>query len=63
MKKNLTLVFAFLFLSGIFAQDYSITNWYNDYQACMVQTYDDMNSDDVTICTPQLAARGMGGTF
>lgn len=62
MRNKATLTAA-LFSLTVMAQDYSISKWYNDYQACMVQTYDDMNSDHVTICTPQLKARGMGGTM
>jgi peptidoglycan/xylan/chitin deacetylase (PgdA/CDA1 family) len=61
--RNLAIITSIALSGNLLAQDYSISNWYNDYQACMVQTYDDMNSDHVNICTPQLKARGMGGTM
>lgn len=63
MRDILTVFASIALLGEAGAQDYSISNWYNDYEACMVQTYDDMNSDHVNICTPQLKARGMGGTM
>lgn len=63
MKKLLTLITVLSFTFSIQAQQYSIANWYNDFQACMVQTYDDMNSAHITECTPHLFARNMGGTI
>lgn len=61
--RTLAIISSILLSGTVSAQEYRIANWYNDYEACMVQTYDDMNSDHVTICTPQLKARGMGGTM
>lgn len=63
MMRN-KIFFTGVLLAGLLnAQDYTIAKWFNDYEAAMVQTYDDMNADHVNICLPQLKARGMGGTM
>ncbi|MFT6716875.1 MAG: peptidoglycan/xylan/chitin deacetylase (PgdA/CDA1 family) [Saprospiraceae bacterium] len=63
MKRTGLLLFTVLFSSQVISQDYTICKWYNDYQACIVQTYDDMHSQHITVAVPLLLERKMSGTL
>lgn len=62
--KNVRFGFVLMLASlTSWSQDYRICNWYKDYQACVVQTYDDMFFNHVTQVAPILISKGMKGTL
>jgi peptidoglycan/xylan/chitin deacetylase (PgdA/CDA1 family) len=63
MKKILTLLSAFVALSNLSAQQYSIANWYKNKSACAVLTYDDWLTGHGAIAFDHFVDKGMVGTF
>lgn len=52
-----------VFASLSIAQDYSITNWYNNKKAAVCLTFDDWYSGQPDLVIPEMTSRGIGGTF